>query len=91
MLLMFLNHINIKKTLIYYNIVLITGNNSWHFLSTCYVPDILLSVLHVSTVRYSSRRKEDDLNGDRLPLSRQGGATVGLMTRLSARRIREDS
>ena len=65
------------------------------------MPDILLSALHVSTVRYSSsrgknvryssRRKEDNLNGDRLPLFRQGGATVGLMTRLSARRIREDS
>ena len=35
-------------------------------------------------VRYSSgqgRKRKDDLNRSRLPLFRQGGATVGLMTR----------
>ena len=40
-------------------------------------------------VRYSSgrgRKRKDDLNRSRLPLFRQGGATVGLMTRLSAER-----
>ena len=36
-------------------------------------------------------RKEDDLNRDRLPLFRQGEATVGLETRLSACGIREVS
>ena len=38
-------------------------------------------------VRYSSghgRKRKDDLNICRLPLFRQGGATVGLMTRLIA-------
>ena len=38
-------------------------------------------------VRYSSgqgRKRKDDLNRSRLPLFRQGGATVGLMTRLIA-------
>ena len=38
------------------------------------------------SVRYSSgrgRKGEDDLNRSRLPLFRQGGATVGLTTRLS--------
>ena len=37
-------------------------------------------------VRYSSgqgRKRKDDLNISRLPLFRQGGATVGLTTRLS--------
>ena len=33
-------------------------------------------------------KKEDDLNGDRLPLFRQGGATVGLTTKPSVCRIR---
>ena len=45
-------------------------------------------------VRYSSgprQKRRDDLNGGGLPLFRQGGATVGLMTRLSARGIREAS
>ncbi len=40
-------------------------------------------------VRYSSgrgRKRKDDLNRSRLPLFRQGGATVGLTTRLSAQR-----
>ena len=40
-------------------------------------------------VRYSSgrgRKRKDDLNRSRLPLFRQGGATVGLMTRLSVER-----
>ena len=32
------------------------------------------------------QKEEDDLNRSRLPLFRQGGATVGLMTRLSAER-----
>ena len=38
-------------------------------------------------VRYSlgqGRKRKDDLNRSRLPLFRQGGATVGLTTRLSA-------
>ena len=30
------------------------------------------------------QKRKDDLNRSRLPLFRQGGATVGLMTRLSA-------
>ena len=41
------------------------------------------------SVRYSSgrgRKRKDDLNRSRLPLFRQGGATVSLMTRLSAER-----
>ena len=40
-------------------------------------------------VRYSSgrgRKRKDDLNRSRLPLFRQGGATVGLTTRQSAER-----
>ena len=40
-------------------------------------------------VRYSSgrgRKRKDDLKRSRLPLFRQGGATVGLTTRLSAER-----
>ena len=40
-------------------------------------------------VRYSSgrgRKRKDDLNRSRLPLFRQGGATVGLTTRLSVDR-----
>ena len=40
-------------------------------------------------VRYSSgrgRKRKDDLNRSRLPLFRQGGATVGLTTRLSMER-----
>ena len=40
-------------------------------------------------VRYSSdrgRKRKNDLNISRLPLFRQGGATVGLTTRLSAKR-----
>ena len=40
-------------------------------------------------VRYSSgqgRKRKDDLNRSRLPLFRQGGATVGLTTRLSTER-----
>jgi len=40
-------------------------------------------------VRYSSgrgRKRKDDLNRSRLPIFRQGGATVGLSTRLSSRR-----
>ena len=32
------------------------------------------------------RKRKDDFNRSRLPLSRQGGATVGLTTRLSAER-----
>ena len=32
------------------------------------------------------QNEEDDLNRSRLPLFRQGGATVGLTTRLSAQR-----
>ena len=43
-------------------------------------------------VRYSSgrgRKRKDDLNRSRLPLFRQGGATVGLRTRLSAERDQE--
>ena len=43
----------------------------------------------VSNVRYSSgrgRKGKDDLNRSRLPLFRQGGATVSLRTRVSARR-----
>ena len=42
----------------------------------------------VSNVRYSSgrgRKRKDDLNR-RLPLFRQGGATVGLRSRLSTER-----
>ena len=41
------------------------------------------------TVRYSSgqgRKRKDDLNRSRLPLFRQGGTTVSLMTRLSEER-----
>ena len=41
------------------------------------------------TVRYSSgqgRKRKDDLNRSRLPLFRQGGTTVSLMTRLSVER-----
>ena len=41
------------------------------------------------TVRHRSgggRKRKDDLNRGRLPLFRQGGATVGLRTRLSAER-----
>ena len=40
-------------------------------------------------VRHSSgqgRKRKDDLNRSRLPLFRQGGATVGLTTRLSVDR-----
>ena len=40
-------------------------------------------------VRYSSgrgRKRKDDLNRSRLPLFRQGGATVVLKTRLSVER-----
>ena len=39
-------------------------------------------------VRYSSGRdrRKDDLDRSRLPLLRQGGAIVGLTTRLSAKR-----
>ena len=40
-------------------------------------------------VRYSSsqgRKRKDDLNRSRLPSFRQGGATVGLATRLSMER-----
>ena len=40
-------------------------------------------------VRYSSgqgRKRKDDLNRSRLPLFRQGGTTVSLMTRLSVER-----
>ena len=40
-------------------------------------------------VRYSSgrgRKRKDNLNRSRLPLFRQGGATVGLTTRLSTER-----
>ena len=49
-------------------------------------------VEHISllcVVRYSSgrgRKRKDDLNRSRLPLFRQGGATVGLKTRLRAER-----
>ena len=32
------------------------------------------------------RKRKNDLNRSRLPLFRQGGATVGLMTRLSVER-----
>ena len=32
------------------------------------------------------RKRKDDLNRSRLPLFRQGGATVSLMTRLSVER-----
>ena len=32
------------------------------------------------------QKRKDDLNRSRLPLFRQGGATVGLTTRLSAER-----
>ena len=42
-----------------------------------------------NSVRYSSgrgRKRKDDLNRSRLPLFRQGGATVSLMTRLRAER-----
>ena len=37
------------------------------------------------------QKRRDDLHIGRLPLFRQGGATVSLMTRLSARGIRESS
>ena len=43
----------------------------------------------VSNVGYSSgrgRKRKDDLNRSRLPLFRQGGATVSLTTRLSMER-----
>ena len=43
----------------------------------------------MQAVRYSSgrgRKSKDNLNRSRLPLFRQGGATVGLTTRLSAER-----
>ena len=46
------------------------------------------------TVRYSSgqgRKRKDDLNRSRLPLFRQGGTTVSLMTRLSVERDQEGS
>ena len=43
------------------------------------------------TVRDRQQRKEDDLTGDRSPLFRQGGVTVGLTTRRSMCRIREAS
>ena len=57
-------------------------------------PDILecevkWALESINTVRYSSgrgRKRKDDLNRSRLPLFRQGGATVGLMTRLSTER-----
>ena len=35
------------------------------------------------------QKRRDNLNGSRLPLFRQGGATVGLRTRLRPRGIRE--
>ena len=35
------------------------------------------------------QKRKDDLNRSRLPLFRQGGATVGLKTRLSAERDKE--
>ena len=41
-------------------------------------------------VRYSSgqgKKRKEDLNRSRLPLFRQGGATVGLTTRLSTERL----
>ena len=47
------------------------------------------STLSVLSVRYGSgqgRKRKDDLNRSRLPLFRQGGATVSLTTRLSAER-----
>ena len=47
------------------------------------------SVAQIVSVRYSSgrgRKRKDDLNRSRLPLFRQGGATVGLTTRLSVER-----
>ena len=37
------------------------------------------------------QKRKDDLNGGRLPLFRQGEATVSLTTRLSMRGIREAS
>ena len=37
------------------------------------------------------KRRRDDLNRGRLPLFRQGGATVSLRTRMSMRGIREAS
>ena len=43
----------------------------------------------VSNVRYSSgrgRKRKDDLNRSRLPVFRQGGATVSLRSRLSTER-----
>ena len=46
-------------------------------------------VIQVALVRYSSgrgRKRKDDLNRSKLPLFRQGGATVGLTTRLSLER-----
>ena len=48
----------------------------------------------IKYVRYSSgrgRKRKDDLNRSRLPLFRQGGATVGLTTRLSSERDQGDS
>ena len=36
------------------------------------------------------QKKKDNLNRSRLPLFRQGGATVGLTTRLSAERDQGD-
>ena len=47
------------------------------------------SVAQIVSVRYSSgrgRKSKDDLNRSRLSLFRQGGATVGLRTRLSEER-----
>ena len=47
------------------------------------------SVAQIVSERYSSgqgRKRKDDLNRSRLPLFRQGGATVGLTTRLSVDR-----
>ena len=47
------------------------------------------SVAQIVSVRYSSgrgRKSKDDLNRSRLSLFRQGGATVGLKTRLSSER-----
>ena len=44
----------------------------------------------MKNVRYSSglgRKRKNDFNRSRLPLFRQGGATVGLTTRLSAERV----
>ena len=40
-------------------------------------------------IRPRQKRRRDDLNGSRLHLFRQGGATVGLRTMLRPREIRE--